>query len=200
MVNQLKAGVLALQGEVSEHLRKINQCGASSIEVKRPADLENLDALIIPGGESTTIGKLMHECHLAEAVKKYCQSNLAVMGTCAGMVLLAREVLDGNPAQFNLGLMDIKVKRNAFGRQRESFEEELTFKGLDHRVKGVFIRAPVVAETGPGVEALSSVKEGIVAVGQGNCLAVSFHPELTESLEVHRFFLKAVAGNFKHHL
>ena len=184
-----QVGVLSLQGAVLEHSRKLLQCKALPVEVRRPGDLDSLDGLIIPGGESTTIGMLMEKFALHEAIKKCCHNGMGIMGTCAGMVLLAQDVVDGKPEQPKLELMDIAVRRNAFGRQRESFEEELSIKGIESSVRGVFIRAPLVEETGSRVEVLSTVEEGIVAVRQEKILGVSFHPELTEETALHRYFL-----------
>jgi pyridoxal 5'-phosphate synthase pdxT subunit len=184
-----KIGVLSLQGAVSEHLDHLRRCGAEAVAVKRPADLAGVDGLIIPGGESTTIGGLMEQFGLNEAIKERCGAGMAVFGTCAGMVLLAREILDGIKDQPRLALMDIKVRRNAFGRQKESFEAPVALKGLDGPVEGVFIRAPIITEAGPGVEVLAAREEGIVAARQGKLLTTSFHPELTGDLRLHHYFI-----------
>lgn len=189
MASTLKIGVLSLQGAVSEHVQHLAQCGEEAVEVRGKRDLERLDGLVIPGGESTTIGFLMNQAHLLDSVKSLCRDGMPVMGTCAGMVMLARDIEDGKPEQPRLGLMDITVKRNAFGRQKESFEAWLEFKGIDVKVPGVFIRAPLVTQTGDNVEVLARLQEGPVAVRRRNMLALSFHPELTEDLSVHRFFL-----------
>jgi len=186
-------GVLALQGAVSEHYNCIRKCGAHAREVKYPADLEGLNGLIIPGGESTTIGYLMRQNGLDEAIIKRNREGMALMGTCAGMVLLASEVEDGSADQPHLGLMNARVKRNAFGRQRESFETSLTVNGWETPVQAVFIRAPVITSTGPEVRVLSRLEEGVVAAQQGNLLALSFHPELVEELAVHEYFLTLCA-------
>jgi len=192
MLNGINIGVLALQGAVTEHRVKLQQCGVTATEVKTPEDLEALDGLIIPGGESTTIGMLMQKYKLNDAVKNRCREGMPVMGTCAGLVLLAKKVVDGKPEQPKLDLMDITVKRNAFGRQKESFEKEVYFQGLDKPVRGVFIRAPLVVETGNEVEVLSALEEGMVAVRQENLLGISFHPELSEGTSLHRYFLDMV--------
>jgi pyridoxal 5'-phosphate synthase pdxT subunit len=184
-----KIGVLSLQGAVSEHLDHLRRCGTEAVAVKRPADLAGVDGLIIPGGESTTIGGLMEQFGLNEAIKERCGAGMAVFGTCAGMVLLAREILDGIKDQPRLALMDIKVRRNAFGRQKESFEAPVALKGLDGPVEGVFIRAPIITEAGPGVEVLAAREEGIVAARQGRLLTTSFHPELTGDLRLHHYFI-----------
>jgi pyridoxal 5'-phosphate synthase pdxT subunit len=185
-----KVGVLSLQGAVSEHLAQLRRCGAEAVPVKRPADLAGLDGLIIPGGESTTIGRLMEQCGLIEEIKGRHRDGMALFGTCAGMVLLAGEVLDGAAGQSRLALMDVKVRRNAFGRQKESFEAPVTIKGLDTPVTGVFIRAPLIEAAAPAVEILASLKEGVVAARQGKLLVTSFHPELTDDLRLHRYFIK----------
>jgi 5'-phosphate synthase pdxT subunit len=183
-------GVLSVQGAVSEHIDLIRRCGAEALPVKKPADLKRLDGLIIPGGESTTIGSLMKIYGLNDAITVRHHEGMAVFGTCAGMVILARELLDGYREQPRLALMDIIVRRNAFGRQKESFEAPVLVKGIDTPVEGVFIRAPVIVEAGNAVEVLAAREEGIVAARQGKLLAVSFHPELTDDLRMHRFFLE----------
>ncbi len=191
----MKIGVLAIQGAVAEHLKLLERCGVHAVPVKDPEALESTAGLIIPGGESTTIGKLLEQYKLAEPIRKRsAQKTLAVFGTCAGMVLMAREISDGIAGQPKLGLLDIKVRRNAFGRQRESFETELNFHSFDRPLAGVFIRAPIVEEAGPDVKVLASLPEGTVAVRQGGLLAVSFHPELTDDLRVHGYFVKMCAN------
>jgi pyridoxal 5'-phosphate synthase pdxT subunit len=186
----LKIGVLSVQGAVSEHIEQLKRCGAEAVAVKTPADLEGLDGLVIPGGESTTIGSLMEQYGLNEAIKQRHRDGMALFGTCAGMVLLAREILDGAQRQPCLALMDIKVRRNAFGRQKESFEAPVAVKGIESPVEGVFIRAPVIEEAGPAVEVLAVREEGIVAARQGKLLTTSFHPELTPDLRLHGYFLE----------
>lgn len=190
----MKVGVLSIQGAVSEHLGQLKLCGVEAVPVKNKTDLEGLSGLIIPGGESTTIGKLLQSYGLSEPI---CEMNragrLALFGTCAGMVLMAAEILDGTAEQPTLDLMDIKVRRNAFGRQRESFETELEFKDFGQPLRGVFIRAPIIATAGPGVTVLAAIAEGIVAARQGNLLTTSFHPELTPDLRIHRYFIEMCA-------
>lgn len=186
----VKIGVLSIQGAVSEHLDLLKRCGAAAVPVKKLSDLEGLEGLILPGGESTTIGGLMEKYGLNEAVRARSRAGMPVFGTCAGMVLLAREILDGAWEQPRLALMDVKVRRNAFGRQRESFETPVRINGFDTPVEGVFIRAPLIEEAGSAVEVLASLDEGIVAARQGNLLAVSFHPELTGDLRLHYYFMK----------
>jgi 5'-phosphate synthase pdxT subunit len=186
----MKIGVLSLQGAVSEHLDQLKRCGVEPAAVKRPGDLEGIAGLIIPGGESTTIGSLMEHFGLNEVIRERCRAGMAVFGTCAGMVLLAREILDGVKDQARLGLMDIKVRRNAFGRQKESFEAPVALKGFDSPVEGVFIRAPIITAAGSGVEVLAAREEGIVAARQGRLLTTSFHPELTGDLRLHLYFIR----------
>jgi pyridoxal 5'-phosphate synthase pdxT subunit len=187
----MKVGVLAVQGAVSEHLGHLGRCGVEAVAVKEKTALGKVGGLIIPGGESTTIGKLLEIFGLAESIKaRCCDGSLAVFGTCAGMVLMAEEVTDGLPDQPHLGLMSIKVKRNAFGRQKESFETELQFDSFEPALTAVFIRAPKIEEAAAGVEVLARLEEGIVAARQGLMLTTSFHPELTDDLRVHRYFIE----------
>ncbi|HED23641.1 MAG TPA: pyridoxal 5'-phosphate synthase glutaminase subunit PdxT [Firmicutes bacterium] len=187
----MKIGVLAVQGAVTEHLRHLEQCNAESVAVKDRETLEQVSGLIIPGGESTTIGKLISIFGLVDPIRERSkEGRLAVFGTCAGMILLAENISDGLPGQPGLNLMDIQVKRNAFGRQRESFETELQFDSLDRSLTAVFIRAPIIEKTGPEVEILATLQEGIVAARQGKLLATSFHPELVGDLRIHRYFIE----------
>jgi 5'-phosphate synthase pdxT subunit len=181
-------GVLALQGDVIEHLRALRACGAEACEVRAVGDLKGVDALIMPGGESTAIGKLMAWAGLHEAIKARAAEGMAVYGTCAGQILLAKEVEGGAPQ--GLQMMDIQVLRNAFGRQRESFEAEIPVPAIGPKpVKGVFIRAPYIGRVGPGVEILARFEGKIVMARQGRFLASSFHPELTDDHRIHQFFL-----------
>ena len=181
-------GVLALQGDFIEHVHALRACGAQAIEVRTPDKLKGVDALILPGGESTTIGKLMDRYGLHGPICARAAEGMPVFGTCAGQILLAKEVEGGAPQ--GLHLMDIRVLRNAFGRQRESFEAEIPVPAIGPRpVKGVFIRAPYISTVGPGVEILARYEDKIVMVRQGNLLAASFHPELTDDLRIHRYFL-----------
>lgn len=192
----LRVGVLAVQGDVAEHARLLQRAAAEMgrgidvREVRLPRDLEGLQGLIIPGGESTTIGKLLVAFGLEKPIRDAAQQGLPVWGTCAGMILLAKEIHGGEP-DGRVGLMDMSVQRNAFGRQVDSFEVNLPFKDLDAPVHAVFIRAPVVMGTGPGVEQLASLPDGrLVAARQGNLLVTAFHPELTPDPSVHRWFLE----------
>src|SRR3954454_7122112 len=192
-----RVGVLALQGDVREHVAALESVGASAVRVRRAAELDQVDALVVPGGESTTIGKLLVTFDLLEPVRKRVRDGMAAFGSCAGMILLADRVLDGTADQVSVGGLDVTVRRNAFGRQVDSFEGDIRFAGLDEAVHAVFIRAPWVEETGDGVEALARVDDGqaagrIVAVRQGALLATSFHPELTGDLRVHRLFASMV--------
>jgi 5'-phosphate synthase pdxT subunit len=184
-------GVLALQGDFAEHRAMLTRIGVDAREVRKPSDLEGVDALIIPGGESTTIGKLMARYRLDEATRARAQHGMPIYGTCAGLILLAKEI-EGSE-QPRLGLMDIAVIRNAFGRQIESFEADIPFAPTPNQpIRGVFIRAPIVSRVGAGVQVLSTFEDKIVAVQQGNLLATAFHPELTDDTRVHRYFLSLV--------
>lgn len=193
----IRIGVLALQGDIEEHRdalkRAMEKMGIDGevVFVRKKDEIKDLDALIIPGGESTTIGKLIFKRGAHEAVIELAKKGKPIMGTCAGMILLAKEIVGGKPNQPTLGLLDVKVRRNAFGRQRESFEITLEFNGVE--TEGVFIRAPAVEEVGEGVEVLSRLPDGtIVAVRQDNILALAFHPELSNDTVVYEYFLKMV--------
>lgn len=183
----MKIGVLALQGAVSEHIRSLESAGAESYAVKRTEQLEELDGLVIPGGESTTIGKLMRKYGFIDAVRSFSEQGKPIFGTCAGLIVLAERIEGGEEA--HLGLMDMTVSRNAFGRQRESFETDLDIKGIDEPVRAVFIRAPLINQVGPEVDVLSTYKGEIVTARQGHLLASSFHPELTDDFRLHAYFL-----------
>lgn len=189
-------GVLAVQGDVREHVAALEAAGARVVRVRRPSELAQLDGLVIPGGESTTIDKLTRAFGLAEPLREAVGSGLPVYGSCAGMIMLADRVRDAVVGQQTIGGLDITVRRNAFGRQVDSFEEDLEVEGLDgDPLRAVFIRAPWVEETGPDVEVLARAAGGpgegmVVAVRQGNLLATSFHPELTGDHRVHRLFVE----------
>ena len=183
-------GILALQGDVREHADAVAAIGGAWKPVKRPEDLEGIDALIIPGGESTTIGRLATIYGLIEPLRQTITDGLPTFGTCAGMILLAAGVTDG--AQPQLGVLDAIIERNAFGRQNESFEVDLDIEGLDRPFRTVFIRAPLVAKAGGEVDVLAAVDGHPVMVRQGNILAASFHPELTADHRIHRMLLQAV--------
>jgi len=185
----LRIGVLALQGAVREHLLALQKCGAEAILVKRREHFPGLDGLVFPGGESTTIGKLVVRYGLDESILEMAASGKALFGTCAGMILLARAITDSQ--QFSLGLFNIEVSRNAFGRQRESFEEELEVPVLgEEPYCAVFIRAPLIKEVGEYAQVLATHEGIAVAARQGNFLACSFHPELTADLRLHHYFLQ----------
>lgn len=189
----MNVGVLALQGAVAEHIRSIESAGASGVAVKHPEQLDELDGLIIPGGESTTIGKLMRKYDFIDAIRSFAAQGKPVFGTCAGLIVMAKEIESGEEP--HLGLMDIKVSRNAFGRQRESFETDLDVKGLDEPLRAVFIRAPLITAVGPEVDILSTYKDEIVTARQGHLLVSSFHPELTEDSSLHAYFLEMIKTN-----
>ncbi len=194
----MKVGVLALQGDVREHLAVLMQSGASPVTVRRLSELDSIDALIIPGGESTTMALLAQTFDLFEPIQERIAEGLPVYGSCAGMILLADRVLDATEDQRTFGGLDITVRRNAFGRQVDSFESDLTFRGVGGKLRAVFIRAPWVEQIGPEVEVLASVNvdgaDHPVAVRQGALLATSFHPELTNDHRIHRYFLEEVCG------
>ncbi|AFZ69110.1 pyridoxal 5'-phosphate synthase glutaminase subunit PdxT [Deinococcus peraridilitoris] len=189
----MNIGVLALQGAFREHRRLLEQLGASVREVRLPTDLQGLSGLIIPGGESTTMGKLMLDYGLREPLRAFAAQGHAVWGTCAGAILLARDIR-GVPPQFgtqpSLDLLDMTVRRNAFGRQVDSFEESLQIEGLESSFPAVFIRAPVIESVGARVNVLARHQGQIVLVRQGALLASSFHPELTHDTRLHELFLK----------
>jgi 5'-phosphate synthase pdxT subunit len=192
----LVIGVLAVQGDFAEHAAMLRRAdpGVSVREVRTPKDLAGLDGLIVPGGESTTMGKLLVAYGLEEPIRSAAQNGLPVWGTCAGMILLAREIVGGEP-DGRIGLMDLTVQRNAFGRQIDSFETDLTFKGVDHPIHAVFIRAPLVERLGPEAEALATLPDGrVVAARQGDLLATAFHPELTPDTSLHAYFIKQCAA------
>jgi 5'-phosphate synthase pdxT subunit len=182
----MNVGVLALQGDFREHIAAARICGHNAYEIRKAEELDNLDALILPGGESTTIVHLAEIYHLYEPIKQKIAAGFPVYGSCAGMILLADRILDGKVGQKTFGGIDMTVRRNAFGRQVDSFEADLTFKNQSFHA--VFIRAPWVEEISSDVEVLATAAEHPVAVRQGKLLATSFHPELTNNLFVHRYF------------
>ena len=188
-MNVAEVGILALQGDVREHADAVEKIGATWKRVRRPEDLVGIDALIIPGGESTTIGKLAEIYGLIDPLRAAIAGGLPTLGTCAGMIFLAAGVTDG--AQTQLGVLDVIIERNAFGRQNESFEADLAVAGFDEPFRSVFIRAPRVAKVGGGVEVLAMVDEHPVVVRQGNIWAISFHPELTGDVRIHTMLLQA---------
>ncbi|GIO35057.1 MULTISPECIES: pyridoxal 5'-phosphate synthase glutaminase subunit PdxT [Paenibacillus] len=186
----MKIGVLALQGAVAEHIRSIELAGAEGVAIKKTEELQDIQGLIIPGGESTTIGKLMRKYDFIDAIREFSAAGKPIFGTCAGLIVLAKTIEGQEEA--HLGLMDITVARNAFGRQRESFETDLDVKGIDEPIRAVFIRAPLIRSVGDQVDVLSSYNEEIVAARQGHLLASSFHPELTDDYRLHQYFVDMV--------
>jgi 5'-phosphate synthase pdxT subunit len=193
-----EVGVLALQGDVEEHARMLSELGADPLEVRTPADLEAVSALVIPGGESTAISLLLQTSGLLEPLESRLAQGLPVMGTCAGMILLAREIKGGRPDQHQLGGIDLTVRRNGYGRQVDSFETDLEVTGLDRPLHAVFIRAPLVERVGPGVEVLACAESPsgtLPAVcRQGPVLVAAFHPELAGDGRLHQLFLETVAA------
>jgi 5'-phosphate synthase pdxT subunit len=190
----MKVGVLALQGDVQEHINSLIACGVDPLTVRRVSELEQVDALILPGGESTTISQLAEVFGIFDSIKARILDGMPVYGSCAGMILLADEILDAKEDQKTFGGLDITVRRNAFGRQVDSFESELKFgDGFDEPIHAVFIRAPWVERVGSGVQVLASVDNHPVAVRSQTLLATSFHPELTGDHRIHRYFIKEVA-------
>lgn len=192
-----RIGVFALQGDVREHLRVLTGLGVTAIGVRRPAELEQCDGFVIPGGESTTMAKLARTFELFEPLRDRIKQGMPTFGTCAGMIMLADRIEDGAVGQETLGGLDITVRRNAFGRQVDSFEGDLDVVGLDAPVHAVFIRAPWVEAVGEGVEPLARVDHGpaagrIVAVRQGPLMATSFHPEVGGDARIHRLFVDLV--------
>lgn len=184
-------GVLALQGAVREHLERVRRCGSGTLAVKKLSDLSCLDGLIIPGGESTTIGKLLIKCDFIEPIRQLSEAGIPIFGTCAGLILLAGKITEGS--QPLLELMDIEARRNAFGRQRESFETDLSIPDLGEKpFPGVFIRAPWIESVGDGVRVMAEFNGKAVMARQNSLLVASFHPELTDDLRVHRYFLDMV--------
>ncbi len=193
----MKIGILALQGAFIEHIQMFGKIGVEAIEVRLPGQLEHLEGLVIPGGESTTMMKLMHGYGLVAPIREMASRLLPVWGTCAGMICLAKTAVNPDSSVMEtLALMDITVRRNAFGRQVDSFEAGLQFTGLtDGPFHGVFIRAPFIEKAGSGVQVLSTLPDGeIVAARQGNLLATSFHPELSGDPRIHRYFADTVAA------
>jgi len=185
-------GVLALQGDVPEHLRALEAVGARGVRVRRAAELDGLDGLVIPGGESTTVGMLLERFGLMEPLRGRLLEGLPALGTCTGIILLARDI-EGS-AQPRLGVLDVTVRRNAYGRQVDSFETDVSAPPLgEEPLRAVFIRAPAVVRTGPGVETLAESEHGPLLVRQGNLLGATFHPELTGDLRVHAYFAGVAA-------
>ena len=190
----MKVGVLALQGDVREHIQSLLECGVQAFPVRRSSEIESIDALILPGGESTTIAQLAEVFDVYELIKGRIAQGMPVYGSCAGMILLAKEILDAKVGQKTFGGLDITVRRNAFGRQVDSFESDIPFAdGSTDLIRAVFIRAPWVEKVGESVQILASVDSHPVAVRTRTALATSFHPELTGDNRIHRYFIEQVA-------
>ena len=188
----VKLGVLALQGDVREHMRALEDAGATPVEVRYTDELQSVDGLVVPGGESTTIGKLLDRFGLLEALRTRAEEGMPLYGTCAGAILMARTVVGREDAPLRLGVMDMSVRRNAYGRQVDSFETDLVIEGLDGGFRAVFIRAPVIEEVGPQVEVLATHRGVPVLVREGPLLASTFHPEMTGDNRVHELFVEQV--------
>lgn len=187
----MKVGVLALQGAFREHCWMLEECGVTAVEIRKPEELDDVSGLIIPGGESTAIGKLMAEWGLMEKIKIRVQEGMAIYGTCAGMILLAKEIIESH--QPRLGLMDIAVKRNGFGRQKESFEAAMSVPEFgEELVRAVFIRAPYIHTAGAEVKVLAAVHDKIVIARQNKMLVTAFHPELTKDHRIHSYFISMI--------
>lgn len=184
----MKIGVLALQGAFREHCWMLEGCGVTAVEIRKAEELDDVVGLIIPGGESTTIGKLMVEWGIMEKVKNRASQGMGIYGTCAGMIMLAKEILDSD--QPRLGLMDVSVRRNGFGRQRESFEASMLVPEFgEEPVQAVFIRAPYIDQAGTTVKVMAVVNDKIVIARQGKMLVTAFHPELTDDDRIHKYFI-----------
>ena len=190
----MKVGVLALQGDVREHVSALIACGVTPISVRRSVELDQIDALVLPGGESTTIAQLSEVFGIYDQIRDRIVQGMPAYGSCAGMILLADEILDAKQGQKSFGGLDITVRRNAFGRQVDSFESDIPFAdGSSDLIRAVFIRAPWVERVGEGVEVLATVDTHPVAVRSRTLLATSFHPELTGDYRIHRYFIEEVA-------
>ena len=190
----MKAGVLALQGDVREHGRALERAGATPVEVRYPEQLADVDALVMPGGESTTIGKLLERFGLLDVLKERARGGMPLYGTCAGLILMASDVAGTHEAPHRMDLLDITVERNAYGRQVDSFETDLRISGMDEPFRAVFIRAPIVTRCGPDVTVLAEHEGNPVLVRSGGLLASTFHPEMTGDNRVHELFLKIASG------
>jgi pyridoxal 5'-phosphate synthase pdxT subunit len=191
----LKVGVLGLQGDVREHVRAVESAGAHAIVVKRPHEVDFVDGLVIPGGESTTIGKLLDRFGLLEPIAQRASEGMPLYGTCAGLILMASDVVGAEDVPHKLAVLDVAVRRNAYGRQVDSFETDLEVAGLDGAFRAVFIRAPVIERAAARVEVLARHDGAPVLVRQGRLLASSFHPEMTGDARIHELFVDMVEGN-----
>ena len=191
-----RIGVLALQGDVREHLETLQAVGADAIPVRTKGELASVDGLVIPGGESTVISKLAKTFEIFDAVANRIAAGMPTFGTCAGLIMLAKDILDSASGQASFGGLDVSVRRNAFGHQVDSFETDLAFAGVDGLVHAAFIRAPIVERIGEGVEVLASLPNGrVVGVRQGNVVGISFHPEITGEKRIHEYFLGIVESS-----
>ena len=188
----MKIGILGLQGDVREHARLVEEAGGAALVVKHDDELEDVDGLILPGGESTTIGKLLHRFGLLDPLRERARAGLPLYGTCAGAILMAAEVVGRETIPHSLGVMDIAIARNAYGRQVDSFETDLDVAGFDRPLRSVFIRAPVIESVGEHVEILARFDDRAVLVRQGRMLASTFHPEIAGDPRVHRLFLEMI--------
>ena len=188
----MKIGVLGLQGDVREHARLVEQAGGTPIVVKHAEDLDEVAGLIVPGGESTTIGKLLDRFALLDPLRDRADAGLPLFGTCAGAILMAREIRGRDAVPHSIGVMDIAVVRNGYGRQADSFETDLEVAGLGEPLRSIFIRAPIIEEVAPAVQVLASYDERPVLVRQGSLLASTFHPEIAGDDRIHRLFLELV--------
>lgn len=193
MVGSSKVGVLALQGDVREHLQVLEKIGVTGMPVKTLSELNSVAGLILPGGESTTIHKLSVIFDLFDPIRQKIAAGLPVFGTCAGLILLADRILGGIEGQETFGGLDVTVRRNAFGHQVDSFEADLDFAGIDHSIHAAFIRAPLIEEVGPSAKAVCQLDDGrVVGVAQENLLGISFHPEVTGESSVHQLFIQMI--------
>jgi 5'-phosphate synthase pdxT subunit len=189
----LPVGVLSLQGDFREHLQVFQRLGINALPVKRASELSSISGLVIPGGESTTIGKLSRIFELFDPIKNIIEDGLPVFGTCAGLIMMADEITDGIDGQETFGGLDVVVQRNAFGNQTESFEVDLEFKGIAGAVHAAFIRAPIITRVGDSAQIVASLADGrVVGVQQGNRLGISFHPEVTGEDRIHSYFYDAL--------
>lgn len=188
-----RLGVLALQGDVREHVAALSRAGAEAVTVRTAAELESVDALVLPGGESTTMARLLRVFDLEQPLRERLAAGMPVLATCAGLILLSREVLDGRPDQLALRTLDVVTRRNAFGRQVESFEADLVVEPLGVApLHGVFIRAPQIVEVGPAAHVIAEFEGVPVAVEQGPHLGLCFHPEMTDDIRLHQYFVDRV--------
>lgn len=189
----MKVGVLALQGAFNLHIQALERLDVEAIEVKSPENLNSVEALIIPGGESTTMSFLIESSGIFDALRKSSDNGMPILGTCAGMILLSSKIIDGRSDQKSLSLIDIETRRNGYGRQIDSFESDLSIEGFDGSFRGVFIRAPLVEKVGSKVEVLSQVNGRPVMCKQGSVLVTSFHPELADDDRIHAEFLEMLS-------